>query len=276
MPDELQVGDWSKPLRRPVALATYVAAAMQTGIWSPGRLEAHIQKRNNSLLAPTRHLYRLRAGTPAYKPGVMDIQRALGGYAVAYWANHPVFHLLDMDEHGPLFDKTILFALNSISGATRHHLWPAMQTTGAPGSADMATALVPDASSLRKALKDRDAADGLPELDWLVLSLATYKQAQRARDADLAWEAAFITNAAFSRAVVLHPSLLVAWQTIAHVMADRVWGPAGLEGVHLSDVKVIPDTVRFLVARGVLSLPKEFLELAGLSVQAVSANKAQD
>lgn len=262
VPDELWKGVWGKQLRRPVARATYVATAMQLGIWEPVRLEKELLKRSGSYQHPERKLRRLRDGTPARKPGVIQISHALGGdMVVPYWANHPIFHLLDLDVHSPYFDLTILYSVNSISGPLRRYMWPREQATSA-GSVDAHRAQIPDTSTLRAAFMDRNEADGLSEIDWLTLSLVTYVLAKRSRDDELAHEAAFVTCSAFDYAVMLQPPLLAAWRDLANVMADRVWDPSGLSGIFRPGGKRVPMNLQFFMDKGVLSLPDELLALA--------------
>lgn len=264
VPNELQKAFWSGPLKRPVARATFAAAAMRAGIWDPVRLEEYVLKRNRSLQAPTRHLRRLVNGTPARKPIVMELERGLGGGFVAFWANHPVFQLLDLDWSSKSLDQTLFYALNSISGKMRYYIWPRRQTTSAPGSADYATAVIPDVSMLRRALRDRRNAEHLPELDWLVLSLVTYILAARGRHTELAWEAAFVTNAAFDRAVVLHPPLLVTWRELADAFAAKVWDPVDLRGIFRTGVEGVPRWAESLNEQGILAVPPEAMAMADL------------
>lgn len=265
VPEDLWKGGWVKALRAPVARATFVAAAMETGIWHPVKLEEHGLKRIGSLHDASRHLRRLRNGERARKTGVVILDKDIGaGGRVAYWANHPVFHLLNLKWRSPRFDQVLFYALNSLTGRMRYHFWSGSMTTEQPGSADYATAVLPDPTMLRTALSNRRDAADLAELDWLVLSLATYTHATRARHKELAWEAAAITSSAFSRAVLLHPPLLVSWRELADSFAEKVWDPAGLEGIFRADLLRIPKDVEFLTRRGVLDLPPEAMVLAGL------------
>lgn len=264
MPNELQRSFWGAALKRPVARATFAAAAMKACIWDPVRLEEYVLKRNGSLQAPTRHLRRLVTGTPARKPIVMELERGLGGGTVPYWANHPVFQLLDLRRNDPLFDQRIFYALNSISGKMRYYLWSRRQTRATAGSADYATAVIPDVSMLKRALRDRRNAEHLAELDWLVLSLATHTLAMRGRHTELAWEAAFVTNAVFDRAVLLHPPLLVTWRELADAFAEKVWDPVNLGGIFRTGVEGIPSKVEDFTKHGLLAVPPEAMAMADL------------
>jgi hypothetical protein len=237
---------------------------METGKWAPVELEKHLLAAVGSIQKPERTLRRLAQGVPLSKPGVMSIQRALKNGAVLYWANHPIFHLLDLRPNDPQFDLVLSYSLNSISGEVRDHFWPAAQSGSSAGSADITTAQIPDISSLRNALRDRKKTQGLQELDWFVLGLVTFTQAQRSRNPDVAWNAAFVTNEAFEAAVILNPPLLASWRDLADLLAAQVWDPVRLAGIYRTAAGNLPDRLQRFVRDQVDTYPPELLSMAGV------------
>lgn len=199
---------------------------MATGEWHPIRLEEVLLKRSGSYQVATGKLRRLVQGMPAGKPGVMEIQRALPEHPIVYWANHPVFHLLDVESNSPAFDQVIMYALNSLSGPIRRHLWPGLSGEQA-GTADTKFAPIPDLTALSNALGDTDAWARLGDLDKLTLSLATRQLAERSRNLRIALKAAKLTLPSFLAAMLRHQPLLVSHRDLTQIMTDRVWRPAG-------------------------------------------------
>lgn len=266
------MGFWSKPLKRPVALATFAAAASATGIWNPHQLEKDLLKRSGSYQAAQGKLRRLLQGMPAVKANVVAMQLALPGYPIVYWANHPIFHLLETDIHGRVFDQVLMYALNSVPGPLRKHLWPRSKSE-LPGSVDMHIAPLPDVTALSNAFTDRYGSNKTPPLASLTLSLAANLEAQRARNGKLASQTAFDTCVSFTAAALLHPPLLAAYHDLSEVMMERVWKPADLEDFAETNKKLLPLMTDQLQEKGELHYAPELLEIAGIKSKPKKVSK---
>lgn len=234
---------------------------MATGEWHPIRLEEVLLKLSGSYHVATGKLRRLVQGMPAGKPGVMEIQRALPAHPIVYWANHPVFHLLDVELNSPTFDQVLMYALNSVSGPIRRHLWPGLSGEQA-GTADARFAPIPDLTALSNALGDTDEWGRLGDLDKLTLSLATRQLAERARNLRIALKAAKLTLPSFLAAMLRHQPLLVSHQDLIQVMIDRVWGPMGDDDIASGIPKVLVILQDSLQSE--LKLSDEMMHLSGL------------
>lgn len=266
------MGFWSKPLKRPVALATFAAAASATGIWNSRQLEKDLLKRSGSYQAAQGNLRRLLQGMPAVKGNVVAMQRALPGHPIVYWANHPIFHLLDVDLHSPDFELALMFALNSIPGPLRRHFWPRSDNE-LPGSAHMYIAPLPDMTALIKALEDRTSHSSATALGKLTLDLAANLQAQRSRNTDMAWRTAHETCVSLTLAALFHPPLLAAYHDLTDLMMERVWKPAGMEKFAESFRSLLKVMTHFLQDKGDATYAPELLEIAGIVPATMKVSK---
>lgn len=197
------------------------------------------------------------------KGNVMEIQRALPTHPIAYWANHPIFHLLEVNLYSPEFEQVLMYALNSVPGQVRQHLWPGSKSDLA-GSADMQIAPLPDMTALRSAFTDRTDRGTTSLIAGLTLSLATNLQAQRSREGRVAWDAAKDTAVAFAAAAPYHPPLLAGSQELAEVLMKRVWEPAGIEDFAEGNIKLAKLITKDYHEKGEVDYAPELLELAGI------------
>lgn len=257
---------WGAPLRRSVALATYTEAALATDEWDPLKLEAELLRRRQSELPTTGELRSVLKGSAPRKHLVARIASSLPDRAIAYWANHPLFHMLDARGNEPLLHASIVYALDSLEGPIRGYFWRATDTDWSRGSADPQADIFPEAAALEAALNDRREQETLSELDWLVLNVAIYFQAKRLRAFDLVERAALNADSGFLLAVLQHPQLLVSWDGLREVMEDKIWGVASKESKFRHNHKDgIPAAFNHLSMISSYSFPDELLKLAGLN-----------
>ncbi|WP_163839457.1 hypothetical protein [Pseudoxanthomonas sacheonensis] len=165
-------------------MATYAEAALATGIWDPLKLEAELLRRKPSTLS-TRgdrqsklsvrgELRSLLKGSAPRKQLVARIACSLPDRAVTYWANHPLFHMLDAQGNEPKLHASIVYALDSLEGPIRDYFWRGAETSWDRGSANLQADIFPESAALEAALNDRKKWETLSELDWLVLNVAVY------------------------------------------------------------------------------------------------------
>lgn len=258
-------------------MAVYAEAALATGIWDPLKLEAELLRQQPSELstqrgkhgkaAPARvELRSLLKGSAPRKPLVSRIAISLPGSAIAYWANHPLFHLLDAQDNEPLLHSSTVYALDSLEGPIRRHFWRGAYMSWERGSAEPKAEIILARASFQAVLNDSQNGEHLSELDWLVLNVAIYFQAKRLRAFDLAERAALNADSGFQLAVLQHPQLLVSWDGLREVMEDKVWSVALKESKFRHNHKNgIPATFNRLSMISSYSFPDELLELAGLN-----------
>lgn len=265
VPSELQRGRWKPPLSKPVALATYTAVAMAVEEWDPVALERRVLAGASDLGhldTPQYHLRRLLSGMPFFKPALVELQNQLPDVPVLYWANHPVFHLLALRESDVELDLVLLYALNSVSGPIRHHMWPFGHAEVLEGPANIGLARLPDPEQLKRALLDTGAAAQLSNVEWLTLALATFFAAERSNDRSLAAHAASVTNWTFLDAVLLNPPLLAGWSGVFEAMAKRVWERAGISSSLQSTYATLSTRLRILRRSNTLHYPPELIRIS--------------
>lgn len=238
-------GQWGPQVRSCVGMATYCEAAMKIGIWETTPLERELRRRADSD-APTHGTFRafLHGGAPSGTT-VTNLDRSLPDAAVAFWANHPIFHMLDCARGDKLFDPVMTYAIDSIWGTVREHFWPWGQTGSEPGSANPGLEIFMDGAAIASALNDRAAVEALSDIDWLVLNMASYFLAKRANHLAIAKRAADTTSRVFSTVVHQYPQLLVTWLALEKAMAARIWNVEGIDYRHqavLCDPKNVVST----------------------------------
>lgn len=173
-----------------------------------------------------------------------------------------------------MFDQALMYALNSVEGPLRRHLWPELQSQAA-GTADMRFAPVPDETAMSNALYDNIAYAQLSELSQLTLSLAAFLKAQRSRNQRLAIRAAQLTCTGFVGAALRHKPLFAAHQDLAQVLIDKVWKPAGEDDW----MEPVPNIFMRLLSlphvQEEWGMPPELLQLAGLIPQVKNPRKSR-
>lgn len=224
-PEILNSGWLDPETRALVARAVFAEIAISAGgIWDPRDLEAEVRKRNNDRRGLRDRSNYKNMWSGKHEPSKSILMEALRAYPdaqVIFWAEHPLFFLLNKPKRDSsiVSQASVAYALNSIPGPLRALIWKS-ELSYDPWTGHQLHQL--HASRMSDIMGD-SLFDELPALLKITIATALAKYAMAMDDDKSFVRASRLTNGCFVEAIATTSNLYIQWRQLQSSLASQLW-----------------------------------------------------